>query len=131
MPNTPSPRPDVEGIAGKMRNLTESIGNFMGRINPTKLCAADDQQYVAASGALDILEYLADKVEALEACQAGFRAEGVQWSDISRGMHREPRSTDELQMRGFWRRWHGHMMGADQVRTADRMAPVKDMATAS
>ena len=72
-----------------------------------------------------------DDVEALEACQAGFRAEGVQWSDISRGMHREPRSTDELQMRGFWRRWHGHMMGTDQVRTADRMAPVKDMATAS
>src|SRR5262249_9814216 len=31
-----------------------------------------------------------DDLEALEACQAGFRAgAGVAWSDISRGMHRE------------------------------------------
>jgi phenylpropionate dioxygenase-like ring-hydroxylating dioxygenase large terminal subunit len=52
-----------------------------------------------------------DDVEALEACQAGFRAgAGVPWSDISRGMHREhrgqpTRADDELQMRAFWRQW--------------------------
>jgi phenylpropionate dioxygenase-like ring-hydroxylating dioxygenase large terminal subunit len=52
-----------------------------------------------------------DDLEALEACQAGFRTgAGVPWSDISRGMHREHSgqsccSSDERQMRAFWRRW--------------------------
>jgi phenylpropionate dioxygenase-like ring-hydroxylating dioxygenase large terminal subunit len=52
-----------------------------------------------------------DDLEALEACQAGFRAgAGVPWSDISRGMHlersRQPCGTsDERQMRAFWRQW--------------------------
>jgi p-cumate 2,3-dioxygenase alpha subunit len=52
-----------------------------------------------------------DDLEALEACQAGFRTgAGVPWSDISRGMHREHSgqsccSSDERQMRTFWRRW--------------------------
>jgi p-cumate 2,3-dioxygenase subunit alpha len=52
-----------------------------------------------------------DDLEALEACQAGYRtAAGVPWSDISRGMHREHSgqsccSSDERQMRAFWRRW--------------------------
>ncbi len=72
-----------------------------------------------------------DDVEALESCQAGFRARELEWSDISRGMHRDPRSVDELQMRGFWRRWHGHMMGLDKVRTADQMALEKDLAVSS
>ena len=63
-----------------------------------------------------------DDVEALESCQAGFQAGGVEWSDISRGMHREAQATDELQMRGFWRQWHGHLMGLDKVETADRIA---------
>jgi phenylpropionate dioxygenase-like ring-hydroxylating dioxygenase large terminal subunit len=52
-----------------------------------------------------------DDIEALEACQAGFRSgAGVPWSDISRGMHREHsgqscRPDDELHMRAFWRQW--------------------------
>ena len=52
-----------------------------------------------------------DDLEALEACQTGLRTgAGVRWSDISRGMHREHSgqscpSTDELQLRTFWRRW--------------------------
>jgi phenylpropionate dioxygenase-like ring-hydroxylating dioxygenase large terminal subunit len=52
-----------------------------------------------------------DDLEALEACQAGFRTgAGVPWSDISRGMHREHSgqsccNSDERQMRAFWRRW--------------------------
>jgi hypothetical protein len=50
-----------------------------------------------------------DDLEALEACQAGFRT-GVPWSDISRGMHREHSGqscgvSDERQMRVFWRQW--------------------------
>jgi p-cumate 2,3-dioxygenase subunit alpha len=56
-----------------------------------------------------------DDLEALEACQAGFRAgAGVSWSDISRGMWLEhsgqPCTTaDERQMRAFWRRWQSLM----------------------
>jgi p-cumate 2,3-dioxygenase subunit alpha len=47
-----------------------------------------------------------DDIEALENCQRGFAAGEMQWSDISRGMERRPISTDELQMRTFWRRWY-------------------------
>jgi phenylpropionate dioxygenase-like ring-hydroxylating dioxygenase large terminal subunit len=52
-----------------------------------------------------------DDLEALEACQAGFRTgAGVPWSDLSRGMHREHSgqsccNADERQMRAFWRQW--------------------------
>ena len=46
-----------------------------------------------------------DDVEALESCQQGFRSGGVEWSDLSRGFHRDPRGNDELQMRSFWRKW--------------------------
>ncbi|MDN4521120.1 aromatic ring-hydroxylating dioxygenase subunit alpha [Mycolicibacterium austroafricanum] len=46
-----------------------------------------------------------DDVEALESCQDGFGSGGVEWNDISRGMTREPKATDEEQMRAFWRRW--------------------------
>jgi p-cumate 2,3-dioxygenase alpha subunit len=54
-----------------------------------------------------------DDVEALESCQRGFAADGVEWSDLSRGMAREqPLATDELQMRAFWRQWQAHISGA-------------------
>jgi phenylpropionate dioxygenase-like ring-hydroxylating dioxygenase large terminal subunit len=52
-----------------------------------------------------------DDLEALEACQAGYRTgAGVPWSDLSRGMHREHTgqscvNSDERQMRAFWRQW--------------------------
>ena len=36
----------------------------------------------------------------------GFKATELEWSDISRGMQREPEGKDELQIRSFWRRWH-------------------------
>lgn len=53
-----------------------------------------------------------DDVEALESCQKGFAAREFEWSDISRGMQREPqRSDDEVQMRGFWRQWHAMIQG--------------------
>ena len=43
-----------------------------------------------------------DDVEALESCQAGYRAAEAEWSDLSRGMLKPaPGTSDELQMRGF------------------------------
>jgi p-cumate 2,3-dioxygenase alpha subunit len=50
-----------------------------------------------------------DDVEALESCQQGFNSGGVEWSDISRGMAREPHGNDEHQMRVFWRQWAARM----------------------
>ena len=47
-----------------------------------------------------------DDVEALESCQEGFRTwREVEWSDISRGMERDPTAIDELDSRSFWRAW--------------------------
>jgi len=50
-----------------------------------------------------------DDVEALESCQQGYAAGGIRWNELTRGMAREPRATDELQMRAFWRRWRDLM----------------------
>ena len=61
-----------------------------------------------------------DDVEALESCQRGFQAKELEWSDMSRGMHRDPRSNDEQQMRAMWRQWHAHMMGLGHVDTVDQ-----------
>ena len=64
-----------------------------------------------------------DDVEVLESCQAGFRAtEGTEgeWSDISRGMLKSgPGTSDELQMRGFWRQWHANMRGRNTTNVQD------------
>src|SRR5688500_8083153 len=60
-----------------------------------------------------------DVVEAIESCQAGYKAEGVEWSELSRGMHREAISEDELQLRAFWRQWFGHLSGLGKVETND------------
>ena len=68
---------------------------------------------------------LPDDVEAIESCQTGFQAREVEWNDVSRGMHRQALISDELQMRVFWRQWHGHLMGLDKVETADRI-PLKE-----
>jgi hypothetical protein len=58
-------------------------------------------------------------VEAIESCQAGYKAEGVEWSELSRGMHREAIAEDELQLRAFWRQWYGSMLGLEKVDTND------------
>jgi len=61
-----------------------------------------------------------DDIEALESCQIGFGAPEVEWSDMSRGMQRVPRSDDELAARGFWRQWHALIQGFDgAARTGD------------
>ena len=47
-----------------------------------------------------------DDIEALESCQAGYRATADEWNDMSREMHRAtPSIIGEHQMRAFWRRW--------------------------
>jgi p-cumate 2,3-dioxygenase alpha subunit len=60
-----------------------------------------------------------DDVEAIESCQAGYKAEGVEWSELSRGMHREAIAEDELQLRAFWRQWHRYMLGLGTLGTTD------------
>lgn len=54
-----------------------------------------------------------DDVEALETCQIGYgAARELPWSDISRGMSKSVNSTtDELQMRTWWRRWNELVTG--------------------
>src|SRR5207245_5356043 len=45
-----------------------------------------------------------DDTEAMESCQQGFQAKGVEWTNMSRGLHHDPpRYTDEHHMRAFWR----------------------------
>ena len=82
--------------------LARRLDNFISMLGPGGLVTPDD-------------------VEAIESCQAGMQAGEMEWSDVSRGMHREALSFDELQMRAFWRQWHGHMTGVDKVETADRV----------
>lgn len=54
-----------------------------------------------------------DDVEALEQAQRGFTTKReVPWSDISKGMGKpQPAANDELQMRGWWRRWNELITG--------------------
>jgi p-cumate 2,3-dioxygenase subunit alpha len=52
-----------------------------------------------------------DDIEALESCQQGFKSNGPEYNDISRGMAREPEANDEEQMRAFWRRWNAQILG--------------------
>jgi p-cumate 2,3-dioxygenase alpha subunit len=55
-----------------------------------------------------------DDMEALESCQRGFATwREVEWSDVSRGMHLTEghESSDEPQMRAFWRRWNELVTG--------------------
>lgn len=70
------------------------IENFLSFLGPAGLATPDD-------------------VSGLEGCQRGFAAVAeVQWSDISRGMGSEtPTAGDELQIRGFWRKWTALLQG--------------------
>ena len=64
-----------------------------------------------------------DDVEALESCQAGFGAREVEWTDLSKGMQRAPQSSDEVQIRAFWRQWHADVLGLSSPQVAhDRAA---------
>ena len=82
-------------------SLANRLDSFLAFLGPGGLATPDDS-------------------EALESCQAGFQATEVQWSDISRGTLRDPQAVDELQMRGFWRRWHADLMGLAEANTSDQ-----------
>jgi len=64
-----------------------------------------------------------DDVEALESCQAGYAAEEVEWSDLSRGMHRQATSVDELVPRIFWRQWLALLQGMPRAPRLDDAIP--------
>lgn len=68
-----------------------------------------------------------DDVEALETCQVGYGGrKELQWSDISRGMNRSTNSsTDELQMRTWWRRWNELITG--ETLPPEEQAPLDEM----
>lgn len=68
-----------------------------------------------------------DDVEALESCQQGFQSGGVEWSDLSRGFHRDPRGTDELQMRSFWRKWQSLVADLPHVEQFERGLALGEM----
>jgi p-cumate 2,3-dioxygenase alpha subunit len=54
-----------------------------------------------------------DDLEAVESCQRGFAADGVRWSDVSRGMVKtNPTDADEHQLRNFWREWERRLESA-------------------
>lgn len=81
-------------------------------VDAWELAARDELPSVRARRLDSFLTFLGpggfatpDDIEALESCQRGFASGGVEWSDISRGMHRVPHTNDEEQMRAFWRRW--------------------------
>jgi p-cumate 2,3-dioxygenase alpha subunit len=97
--------PREEG-PGRLRRRLENFNLFLG---PGGLATPDD-------------------IEALEACQEGFEATADDYSDMSRGMHRDAATVDELQMRAFWREWQANMLGAghavhDEGRRAAPVAP--------
>lgn len=54
-----------------------------------------------------------DDVEMLESAQSAYASvKELQWSDISRGMHKSvPVQSDEYQMRTFWRQWNEIITG--------------------
>ena len=68
-----------------------------------------------------------DDVEALESCQQGFQSGGVEWSDLSRGFHRDPRGNDELQIRSFWRRWQSLVADLPHVEHFERGLALGEM----
>lgn len=88
------------------------------RVTAWQLVPADESPRMRAKRLDSFLTFLGpggfatpDDMEALESCQEGFLADGVEWSDLSRGMLQEPRPVDELQMRTFWRRWQQLIAG--------------------
>lgn len=90
----------------------------MMEINAWALAPDDEEGARLQTRLHNFLEFLGpggfatpDDVEALESCQIGFDAGGEEWNDISRGLGREPKDHDELQMRAFWRQWLAHMEG--------------------
>jgi p-cumate 2,3-dioxygenase alpha subunit len=70
-------------------------------------------------------------VEALETCQTGFGGvRELPWSDMSRGMNKDRNNTtEELQMRTWWRRWNELVTG--EVLPPEVKAPLEETFTAA
>lgn len=68
-----------------------------------------------------------DDVEALETCQIGYGGrQELPWSDISRGMNKSVNNTtDELQMRTWWRRWNEIITG--EVLPVEEKEPLSEV----
>jgi phenylpropionate dioxygenase-like ring-hydroxylating dioxygenase large terminal subunit len=112
---------DVMGIV--VRKVTPTSAGHT-RITQWSLATAGESEEIRARRLENFITFQGpggfatpDDLEALEACQAGFRVgDGVPWSDISRGMDREHDgrsccASDERQMRAFWRRWQALRRG--------------------
>ena len=102
-------------MAVTIRTFFPVRADFM-EVTAWELAPAEESGERLARRLHNFLEFLGpggfatpDDVEALDSCQIGFGADGVEWSDISRGMGRTPRMDDELQMRSFWREWQARM----------------------
>lgn len=90
-------------------------------INAWCLVSKDDSSELRQSRLENFISFLGpagfgtpDDVAALEGCQRGYAAtaSGYAWSDLSRGVGKAVAdSTDELQMRTFWRQWRAVMAG--------------------
>lgn len=87
-------------------------------INGWALAPNEETEWARKYRLYNFLEFLGpggfatpDDVEALEACQTGYRNfKLVEWNDISKGMGLEaPSYDDELQMRVFWSQWAKYM----------------------
>ena len=102
--------PDKSELIGWSLVPSEHSSRLLGR-------RLDNMLTLAGPGGFAI----PDDIEAVESCQAGIQAGEMEWSDASRGMHRQALTSDELQMRTFWRQWRGHLTGVDKVETADRI----------
>lgn len=89
-------------------------------VNAWTLAPQEESSWARKYRLYNFLEFLGpggfatpDDVEALEQCQRGFQnMREVQWSDISKGMLREPPAMDdEIQMRAFWTQWQRRLAG--------------------
>lgn len=71
-----------------------------------------------------------DDVEMLESAQKAYASvRELEWSDISRGMHKDvPIQSDEYQMRTFWRQWNEIITG--EVLPPEDYDPLPDYWTA-
>lgn len=84
-------------------------------VNAWALAPREENEAFRQRRLFNFLEFLGpggfatpDDVEALEMCQRGYKnMQAVAWNDISKGMVRDiPGTSDELQMRAFWRQWN-------------------------
>lgn len=124
-------------MAITVRTFTPVRPDYM-EVTAWELAPAEESGPRLARRLRNFLEFLGpggfatpDDVEALESCQLGFSAGGVQWNDLSRGINRRARGNDELQMRAFWRQWNAQMTGTPRNDWSDGAGDYRPAAAAS